>query len=128
MSRLKARKTSHVSSEQQITPVFISEDFSPSAISEPSVDFSSFEWVSSSENVQPHRAFAARGQWPQDAPAPRPVHMHQVFRGRPSSAPQVRPTAGAAPRPSLQPAVSALPVSAGRCWKNRGLGFPFYGL
>ena len=107
MSRLKARKTSHVSSEQQLTPVFISEDFSPSAISEPSVDFSSFEWVSSSENVQPHRAFAARGQWPQDAPAPRPAHMHQVFRGRPSSMPQVRPTADAAPRPSLQPAVSA---------------------
>ena len=107
MSRLKARKTSHVSSEQQLAPMRISEDFSPSVISEPSVDFSSFEWVSSSENVQPHRAFAARGQWTQDAPAPRPVLMHQVVRGRPSSIPQVRPTAGAAPRPSLQPAISA---------------------
>ena len=107
MSRLKARKTSHVSSERQLTPIFLSEDFSPSAVSQPSVDFSSFEWVSSSENAQPRRSFAARGQWPQDAPAPRPVPMHQVFRGRPSSLPQVRPTAGAAPRPSVQPAVSA---------------------
>ena len=107
MSRLKARKTSHVSSEQQLAPMRISEDFSPSVISEPSVDFSSFEWVSSSENVQPHRAFAARGQWTQDAPAPRPVLMHQVVRGRPSSMPQVRPTADAAPRPSLQPVISA---------------------
>ena len=113
MSRLKASKTSHVSEDQQIAPVFISEDFSPSVISEPSIDFSSFEWVSSTEYVQPQRGFAARGQWLQDAPAPRPVPMHQVSRVRPSSMPQVRPTAGAAPRPSLQPAVSA-PASLGR--------------